>query len=107
MPEKGETMAPQRTGMYPATLMLRPLRFAAFEELRRTLLILIEMPSIPEEELNSAPENTEVRELSQTDHLNKKLLTYYLQRINNGSISFEQESNQGDGDETKDEEWET
>lgn len=66
------------------------------------------MPSIPEEEMNNTPrEKTEVRELSQTDHLNKKLLTYYLQRINNGSINFSQESSQAEEDEINDEEWET
>lgn len=40
-----------------------------------------EKPTIPEENVNDS-EEVEVRPITQTDHLNKKLLTAFLNRVN-------------------------
>lgn len=65
------------------------------------------MPSEPEQQTEESPENPKVnaRELSQTDHLNKKLLISLLEKINANELPVKF-TNGVDQPEENDEEWE-
>ncbi|KAK6624296.1 hypothetical protein RUM43_004375 [Polyplax serrata] len=67
------------------------------------------MPGMPEEdsETNSfKPNGATVREITQTDHLNKKLLTSYLNNINMTNNSDKPSDRGGKNEEEEEQNWE-